>query len=128
MTTLKTILQYLLCLFFVFAGVMHFVNPPFYLRIMPPYLPWHLFLVYLSGVIEIALGVLVIIPQYTKLAAWGLIALLLAVYPANIYVFMNQQLYPELPRLFHWIRMPLQFVCLAWAWWYTRPDRRRRAG
>jgi uncharacterized membrane protein len=127
MNTIKIILKYLLGIFFVFAGIRHFTDPDFYLKIMPSYLPWHSFLVILSGVIEIALGVLVIIPRSTKLAAWGLIALLLAVYPANIYMAMNQHLYPTFSPLFHWIRLPLQFVFIAWAWWYTRPDHSRRA-
>jgi len=121
--TVKAVMKYLLCILFVFTGVMHFVNPPFYLRIMPPYLPWHLFLVYLSGVCEFALGILLIIPKYTRLAAWGLVALLVAVYPANIHMALNQHLYPEVPPLFHWIRLPLQFILIAWAWWFTRPDK-----
>jgi uncharacterized membrane protein len=122
MKTFRTIMKYLLSAFFVFAGVMHFINPQFYLRIMPPYLPWHLFLVYLSGVFEIALGIMVLIPKYTRLAAWGLILLLLAVYPANIHMALNQQLYPDIPSTFHWMRLPLQFVFIAWAWWFTRTD------
>ncbi|HEX4948372.1 MAG TPA: DoxX family protein, partial [Blastocatellia bacterium] len=60
MSKLKAIMKYLLSMFFVGAGVMHFVTPEFYLKIMPPYLPWHLELVYLSGVLEILLGILVI--------------------------------------------------------------------
>lgn len=121
MTVIKTILKYLLCMFFVFAGVMHFINPDFYLKIMPPYLPWHLGLVYLSGVFEIVLGIMVIIPKYTRIAAWGLIALLIAVFPANIYAAMNPQIMPDVPPIAQWIRLPFQLVFIAWAWWFTRP-------
>ncbi|MBL8206895.1 MAG: DoxX family protein [Blastocatellia bacterium] len=122
MVILKTILKYLLCAFFVGAGVMHFVKPEFFLKIMPPYLPWHLGLVYVSGIFEIVLGILVIIPKYTRLAAWGLIALLIAVFPANIYLAMNPQIMPDASPTVHLIRLPFQLVFIAWAWWFTRPD------
>lgn len=120
MRKLKTVLKYLLAFFFVAAGLNHFWHPEFYLQIMPPYLPWHRELVLLSGVFEVVLGVLLLIPKYTRLAAWGLILLLLAVYPANIHMAVNHHLYPDIPVRFHWIRLPLQFVFIAWAWWFTR--------
>lgn len=69
MRTLKTILKYLLCVVFVLAGLNHFFNPAFYLKIMPPYLPWRLFLVYLSGFFEMALGVLLLIPAFTRMSS-----------------------------------------------------------
>lgn len=123
MRTLKTILQYLLCVVFVLAGLNHFINPALYLKIMPPYLPWHLFLVYLSGFFEMAFGVLLLIPAFTRVAAWGLVALLVAVFPANIHMTVNPQLYPDISPLALWLRLPLQAVFLAWAYWYTRPAR-----
>lgn len=123
MRTLKTILQYLLCVVFVLAGLNHFINPALYLKIMPPYLPWHLFLVYLSGFFEMALGVLLLIPAFTRVAAWGLAALLVAVFPANIHMAVNPQLYPDISPLALWLRLPLQAVFIAWAYWYTRPAR-----
>lgn len=121
MGKLKIILKYLLGVFFVLAGLNHFINPAFYLKSMPPYLPWHHFLVYLSGVFEIALGVLVLVPPFTRIAAWGLIALLIAVFPANIQMAINPQLYPDINPLALWLRLPLQAVFIAWAYWYTRP-------
>ena len=120
MRKLKTILKYLLCVFFVAAGLNHFINPAFYLKIMPPYLPWHLFLVYLSGFFEVALGALLLAPAVTRTAAWGLIALLVAVFPANIHMATNPQLYPDISPLALWLRLPLQAVFIAWAFWYTR--------
>jgi uncharacterized membrane protein len=120
MRTLKIILKYLLCAFFVLAGLNHFINPAFYLKSMPPYLPWHLFLVYFSGFSEIALGVLLLAPAFTRIAAWGLIALLIAVFPANIQMAVNPQLYPDINPLVLWLRLPLQAVFIAWAYWYTR--------
>ena len=121
MRTLKIVLKYLLCVFFVLAGLNHFINPAFYLKIMPPYLPWHLFLVYLSGLFEIALGVLLFVPALTRVAAWGLIALLVAVFPANIQMAVNPQLYSDINPTALWLRLPLQAVLVAWAYWYTRP-------
>jgi uncharacterized membrane protein len=104
---------------FVLAGVGHFVRPDFYLRIMPPYLPWHRPLVLVSGVFEVALGVLLLVPRFSRLAAWGLIALLVAVFPANIYVYQNQQMFPLNPLL-HLLRLPMQGVLILWAFAYTR--------
>ncbi len=129
MRTLKLILKYLLGIFFVVAGFNHFINPNFYLKIMPPYLPWHLLLVYLSGVFEIVLGVLLLLPKFTHFAAWGLIALLLAVFPANIHMALNHELFPEYGAVSLWLRLPLQLVMMAWVYWYTLPvDRPSRSG
>ena len=115
-------MKFLLGLFFISAGVMHFIRPGFYLKLMPPYLPWPLGLVYVSGVAEILLGLLVVIPKYTRLAAWGLIALLIAVFPANLYVAMNPQAMPDVNPRSLWIRLPFQLVFIAWAWWFTRAN------
>ncbi len=124
MQKIKLILKYLFAVFFVLAGVNHFINPAFYLKIMPPFLPWHLLLIYLSGVIEIALGVLLLIPRFTRMAAWGLIALLIAIFPVNIHMAFNHELHPEYSVTALWIRLPLQFVLIAWAYWYTLPVER----
>ena len=121
MLTLKLVLLYLLAAFFILTGLSHFINPSYFLKIMPPYLPWHLFLVYLSGYFEIVLGVMVLIPKSRRVAAWGLIALLIAVFPANIHMALNPELYPEIHPVALWIRLLLQAVLVAWAYWYTRP-------
>lgn len=121
MQKVKIILKYVFAVFFVFAGLNHFINSGFYLKIMPPYLPWHLFLVYFSGLCEIGLGLLLLIPKFTFLAGWGIIALLLAVFPANIHMALNHQLFPEFNPMILWLRLPLQFVLIAWAYWYTKP-------
>ena len=126
MPRLKKILQYVLAIFFVLAGVNHFVNTPMYLKIMPPYLPWHRFLVDLSGLFEIALGVLVLIPRFTRIAAWGLIALLIAVFPANLHMALHTELYPGIPAAALWARLPLQGVLIAWVYWYTQLEASRQ--
>jgi uncharacterized membrane protein len=104
---------------FILGGVLHFIVPESYVRIMPPYLPYHRPLVLLSGVFEIALGVLLLVPRFSKLAAWGLIALLIAVFPANIYLYQHQEIWPLTP-LVHLLRLPLQGVLILWAYLYTR--------
>lgn len=122
MRFVKIILKWIFGIAFIFAGTNHFINPDFYLRIMPPYLPWHLFLVQLSGVCEIFLGIFLLIPKFTKVSAWGLIALLVAVFPANIYMAMNRELFSEINPIFIWCRLPIQFLLIAWAFWFTKPD------
>jgi len=98
--------------------VLHFVRPEFYLAIMPLYLPWHRALVFLSGVAEVAFGALMFVRP--RIGAWGLIATLIAVFPANLHMALNPQLFPEFPPLALWLRLPIQGVLLAWAWWHTR--------
>ena len=125
MTILKTLSRVVLGILYILAGVNHFRNPQFYLDIMPPYLPWHGPLVFLSGVAEVVLGVMILVPGWSALAAWGLIALLIAIFPANIHMAINPELYPTVAPAALWLRLPLQGVLALWAWWHTRPDRRR---
>ena len=121
MKTVKAVVRVLFAAFFVIAGVTHFTNREFFVSIVPPYLPWPEMLVYVSGVVEIVLGVLLLVPSMTRLAAWGQIALLIAVFPANIHMAMNPELYPGTPYAALLIRLPLQGVMVAIAYWFTRP-------
>lgn len=125
MRVLKTIMKLLLAVFFIAAGVNHFVNPDFYVKIMPPYLPWHLELVYLSGVFEIVFGAMLLIPRLSRAAAWGIIAVLIGVFPANIHMAVNSHLYPEISPLLLTLRLPLQGVLIVWAYWFTRREAAR---
>lgn len=111
-----------LSLFFILAGANHFADTDFYLRLMPNYLPAHLELVYLSGVFEIAGGVGVLVPYVRSIAGWGLVALLVAVYPANIHMALHPELFPEFSQSLLYGRLPLQFVLIAWAYWASRPE------
>ena len=125
MKRVKRVLLWLMGLFYVWAGINHFRAPDFYLPMMPPYLPWHEALVLLSGVAEVAVGVGVLIPQTRVIAAWATIAVLLAVYPANIHVALNDVPIGDPPQALgamNYVRLPFQFLLIAWAWWYTRPD------
>ncbi len=117
---MKTALRWLFGLVFILAGLNHFLNPVFYIDIMPPYLPWHGELVTISGVAEVALGVMMLSRRWAALAGWGLIALLVAVFPANVHMAMHPELYPSIPPVVLWLRLPLQGVLIAWAYFYTR--------
>ncbi|MDB6056735.1 MAG: DoxX family rane protein [Verrucomicrobiales bacterium] len=107
---------WVLGIFFVVAGANHFINPDFYLAIMPPYLPWHGPLVFISGVAEILGGIGVLVPATRRLAGWGLIALLIAVYPANIHAALHGIPGSHIARGWLIARLPFQFVMLAWVY------------
>ena len=117
---LKRVLRYLLSGFVIYVGITHFTPLDFMRSIMPPYIPYHDFMIYLSGVIEITLGAGLLIKRFRRLAAWGMILLFIAVFPANVYLFQNQEIVPA-PYSLHVLRMLLQPVFILWAYWYTRP-------
>ena len=108
-------------LFMIAAGVAHFVSPDFYLRIMPPWLPWHEQLVAVSGVCEIVAGVLVLAPRTRRAGGLFSIAVLLGVFPANLWMAVDTSVWPEVPTWARWARLPLQFVLIWWAWKVTHP-------
>lgn len=120
MQLLKTLLRWLMGILFIAAGVNHFWHPAFYTNIMPNYLPWHLELVYASGIVEIVLGVLLLVPRYQNMAAWGIIALLVVFLTVHIHMLVNAHQYPTISNMFLWVRLLLQFPLIAWAYWYTR--------
>jgi uncharacterized membrane protein len=109
-------------IFYVGAGILHFTKTEFYLKIMPPYIPWHLLMVWVSGACEIAGGLALLIPPVRRAAAWGLVALLIAVFPANIYMATDPVAAGagSLSPLFLWARLPLQLVFIGWVLWATR--------
>jgi uncharacterized membrane protein len=112
----------LLAVLMVTIGVLHFARPKPFVRIVPNYLPAPLALVYISGFFEILGGLGLLIPETRAWAAWGLIALYIAVFPANIYMLTkNISLNPKkpIPRWALWARLPFQFLFMAWAYWFT---------
>ena len=128
MSIAKRILLWVMGAFYVWAGIAHFLRPDYYIPMMPPYLPWHSELVFLSGVAEVLCGLGVLFPPTRKLAAWGTIALLIAVFPANIHVAVNNVPVfgaTEGAGPLGYIRLPLQLVLILWAWWYTRDEEPR---
>ena len=111
-----------LAAFFINIGVDHFVNPDFYLAIMPPAFPLHAEAVYISGFFEVLGGVCVLIPRLRKIAGWGLVCLLVAVYPANIYMAITPEAFPDIPVSLLYVRLACQFVFFYLAYSVTRPD------
>ena len=103
-------------LFYILAGVNHFVMPRVYMRMMPRYVPFHQFMVIASGIVEIALGALLLLPTYRSLAAWGVIALLLFIFPANIHHLTSRKPGVGPPVWLLWLRLPLQAVLIWWAY------------
>lgn len=117
---LRTALRVLFGLLFVGAGINHFINPEFYVAIMPSYLPAHAALVAISGVVEIIVGLAVLAPKLRPHSGWAAVATLLAVFPANIHMALHPEEFPDIPSLGLWIRLPIQLLLIAWAIWTTR--------
>ncbi len=122
---LAATLRFALATFMVAAGVMHFVVPRFYEQIVPPPLPAS-FVVVVSGVAEVALGVGLLFARTRREAAWGVVALLVAIFPANVYMAVSGVQLTDLPSwmsqpttVARYARLPVQLVFLAWAWLVT---------
>ena len=110
-------------IFYVVAGSLHFIKPDAYLKIMPPYIPRHVAMVGLSGVFEILGGLGLLIPQTRRVAAWGLVALLIAVFPANVYMATNpiESGAASIAPVLRWGRLLVQLLLVWWLLWCTRP-------
>ncbi len=121
-----TLGRWLLAAFFIFGGINHFRDPAFYLSMMPPPLPFPEALNQISGVFEILGGIGVLVPRTRRFAGWGLIALLIAVFPANIYAAMQGQIAGlDAPSWTLWARLPFQVLFILWVWAVTlRPEKR----
>ncbi|GAA0679037.1 hypothetical protein ACFQDG_00715 [Natronoarchaeum mannanilyticum] len=124
---LKRPILYLMAPAYVVAGVLHFVVPELYVQIIPPIFPAALALVYLSGLAEIGVGIGLLIPRTQRYAAWATVALLVAIFPANVYMATHGVVIEGLPgggdpsAAVRWGRLPLQAVLILLALWYTRP-------
>ena len=123
MPLLRRFSVYLLALVFIGAGILHFVAPSTYLRIMPPYLPAPLLLVHVSGAAEIAGGLGLLLPATRQVAGWGLVMLLVAVFPANVYMLQAHGAGLSVPMWALWLRLPLQLVLVALVWWSSHRPR-----
>ena len=110
---------YLMAFLYIVAGINHFRSPGMYLKIIPPYFSNPKLLNILSGAAEIILGFLLTLPFLTHFAAWGIIALLIAVFPANLFMYQNKKASFGLPKWILLLRMPLQLLLILWAYQYT---------
>lgn len=111
--------QYIMGLLYVIAGINHFRNPEFYLKIIPPYFSNPKLLNQISGITEIILGIGICIPLLSSISAVGIIILLIAVFPANLYMYQNKKARFGLPKWITLIRLPFQFLLIYWANIYT---------
>ena len=120
----KKITIYFMGSAYVYVGIRHFIDPNFFLAIMPDYLPYHLEAVYISGVFEILLGGMLLFKKSRRIAGWGLIALLIAVFPANIYLAQNEaaQQSLDISQSLAIIRLPFQALFLGLAYWHTKDE------
>ena len=109
---------YVMAALYILAGLNHFRNPRLYLKIIPPYFPKPILLNKISGVAEITFGTLLCIPSLTAFGALGIIALLLAIFPANLYMYQNSKAHLGLPKWLLLLRLPLQAVLMYWAFQY----------
>ena len=115
-----TLSRAILAASFILAGILHFVLAPNYVAIMPHYVPLPALLVQISGIAEILGGIGLLFPQTRQAAAWGIIALLVAVLPANINMALNHENWLGIPPWVLWARVPLQLPLIWWAWLCTR--------
>jgi uncharacterized membrane protein len=118
----------LAAIFYVVAGALHFIKTDAYLKIVPPYIPAHLAMVWISGGFEILGGLGLLLPQTRRAAAWGLIALLIAVFPANFYMATNpiKAGAASIAPILRWGRLPLQLLLGWWLIWCTKPRSTQR--
>ena len=122
LSTAQKIAVVLAAIFYIGAGTLHFLKPEPYLRIMPPYLPWHIAMVRVSGAFEILGGLGLLLPETRRAAAWGLVLLLIAVFPANLYMATNpiEAGAASIAPVLRWGRLPLQVLLIWWVLWCTR--------
>ena len=123
----KDTLRGVLAVCMIVAGVLHFAADEPFIKIVPDFLPFPAMIVYISGVIEILLGIGLIVPRSRVLSAWGLVLLFIAVYPANLNMAFNHIKLDGIPDSWwlHGFRLPFQFVLIAWAYWYTDAGQQR---
>tara|TARA_B100000029_G_scaffold47055_2_gene43217 strand:+ start:2177 stop:2551 length:375 start_codon:yes stop_codon:yes gene_type:complete len=123
MKKIKNISIIIMSFFYIYIGIQHFIDPSWFVQIMPPYLPFHYEAVYISGFFEIIFGILILVPKTRYVASWGLILLLISVYPANIYLAFNEapQQAIGISQFFaSWIRLPIQFIFIGLAYWHSK--------
>ena len=121
-TIIKSFLIIISSIFYVIVGIKHFIEPEYFLSIVPPYLPYHLDLVYISGLFEILFGLLILFPKYRYYGAIGLILLLIAVFPANIYLAQSKEAQEAIgatQEIATW-RLPIQGVLILIAYFIRR--------
>lgn len=111
---------YLMAGMYIVAGMLHFIFPKAYLRIMPKYLPYPKFLVYLSGVVELLLGLALCWPATKDEAIYGIILMLFLFLSVHFHMLSGEKAAAGVPKWILWLRLPLQFGLMYWAYWYLQ--------
>lgn len=109
---------YLMAAMYIVAGLMHFVKPKMYMRIMPRYLPYHKELVFTSGIAEIVLGLGLCFSKTLKFSVYGIVLMLLVFLMVHFYMLSGEKASAGIPKWILILRIPLQFGLMYWAWWY----------
>lgn len=109
---------YIMATIYIFAGLMHFIRPKMYMRIMPRYLPNHKALVFLSGLTEVVLGIGLLFPTTKAFSIYGIIAMLTVFLLVHFYMLSSEKAAAGIPKWILVLRIPLQFVLMYWAWFY----------
>ena len=120
MKIFKLITIILMAYFYISVGIKHFIDPDWFLQIYPPFLPFGLAAVYISGFFEVLFGAMLLIPKTRYYAGWGLIALLIAVFPANIYLAYTNGAAMDISPATAWGRLPFQALFIALAYWHSK--------
>ena len=120
MKILKLITIILMAYFYISVGIKHFTEPEWFLQIYPPFLPFGLAAVYVSGFFEVLFGIMLLIPKTRYYAGWGLIALLIAVFPANIYLAYTNGAAMDFSAAVAWGRLPFQALFIGLAYWHSK--------
>ncbi|PIX10368.1 MAG: hypothetical protein COZ75_01975 [Flavobacteriaceae bacterium CG_4_8_14_3_um_filter_34_10] len=111
--------QYVMAVLYILAGINHFRKPKLYERIMPPYIPARKSMVILSGIDEMVLGLMLLIPENQHIAAWGIIFMLTLFFTVHIYMLQEEKATMKMPKWVLVLRIPLQLVLMFWAYQYT---------
>lgn len=109
---------YIMAGMYILAGMMHFIKPKLYMRIMPRYLPNHKFLVLLSGIVEIVLGIALLIPETRAFSIYGIIAMLVVFLLVHFYMLSGEKAAAGIPKWILILRIPLQFLLMYWVYIY----------
>ena len=118
----KSILIIISSIFYTIVGIKHFIEPDYFLSIIPPYLPFHIELVYISGFFELLFGLMILFPKYRYYGSIGLILLLIAVFPANIYLAQSKEAQEAIgasQQIAIW-RLPIQGILIWIAYWIRK--------
>ncbi len=119
---IKLITILIMSCFYMNVGVKHFVEPEWFLQIMPPNFPYHYQAVYWSGFFELLFGFLLIIPKTRFIAGWGIIFVMITVFPANLYLAVTDGAAMNISKELAWGRLPFQYVFIGLAFWHAKDN------